>query len=263
MNKPATAVLVGLGLALGSALVHAQDEKKTTKPAETKTVVDTPKKAGDGTLKDLKAKASYAMGLEHGKSLKGQLTRAELDAESFAKGMGVALTGGESELTEAEIDEVTTAFRKQAIKRREAQMAEQAPPDVKAAAAKNKKEGEAYLAQNKAKPGVVVTKSGLQYKVVKDGKGASPKLTDTVNVHYRGTLIDGKEFDSSYGKGTPLNTPLTRVIPAWTEALQLMKPGTKLQIVAPAELAYGFGGQGANIGPNAVLLFDMELIGID
>lgn len=263
MNKPATAALVGLGLALGSALAYAQDETKATKPAAPKASTDTVKKAGDGGLKDLKAKASYSMGLEHGKSIKAQLTRLELDAEAFAKGMRIALTGGESELTDAEIDEVTTAFRKEAMKRREAQMTEQAPPDVKAAAAKNQKEGEAYLAQNKAKPGVVVTKSGLQYKVVKEGKGASPKASDTVNVHYRGTLIAGKEFDSSYKKGQPYNTPVQRVIPGWQEALQLMKPGTKLQIVVPSELAYGFSGQGADIGPNAVLLFDMELIGIE
>ena len=263
MNKTATAALVGLGLALGSALVHAQDEKKTTTPTGTKTVVESVKKAGDGSLKDMKTKASYSIGLEYGKSIKTQVTSLELDVDSLLKGLRVSLTGGESELTDAEIEETMMAFQKEVKKRREAQMVEKAPPDIKAAAAKNKTAGEAYLAQNKDKPGVVVTKSGLQYKIVKEGKGASPKPTDTVNVHYRGTLIDGKEFDSSYKKGQPATFPVRGVIPGWTEALQLMKPGTKLAIAVPSELAYGFSGQGADIGPNAVLLFDMELIGIE
>lgn len=270
MNKPATVALLGLGLALGSALVHAQDEKKATKAAETKTTTETVKKTGDASLKDMKTKASYSIGLEYGKSIMPQVKGLELDVDSLLKGLRVSLTGGESALTDAEIEETMMAFQKEVKKRRdvqvkqeEAQMAEQAPPDVKAAATKNKKDGEAYLAQNKTKPGVTVTKSGLQYKVIKEGKGESPKPTDTVNVHYRGTLIDGKEFDSSYKRGKPATFPVRGVIPGWTEALQLMKPGTKLQISVPSELAYKFQGQGKDIGPNSVLLFDMELIGIE
>ena len=132
-------------------------------------------------------------------------------------------------------------------------------------AAKNKKDGDAYLAQNKSKPGVTVTKSGLQYKVVKEGKanGASPRASDTVVVQYRGTLIDGKEFDSSYKRGKPATFPLGNVIPGWTEGIQLMKPGAKYQFVIPSDLAYGFTGQGQDIGPNATLLFEVELIGIE
>jgi FKBP-type peptidyl-prolyl cis-trans isomerase FklB len=267
MNKPATAALVGLGLALGSALVLAQDEKTTTKPAAPAEAAATPTpKVTQGKaapMKDLKSKASYSIGLEYGKSIKPQVTGLELDIDSLLNGLRVSLTGGKSELTDADIQETMIAFQKEVMKKRMAEAEEKAAPEIKATAAKNKKDGDAALAQNKTKPGVVVTKSGLQYKVVKEGKGVSPKASDTVNVHYRGTLIDGKEFDSSYKRGKPATFPVGGVIPGWTEALQLMKPGAKYQLVIPSELAYGFAGQGQDIGPNTVLLFEVELIGIE
>jgi FKBP-type peptidyl-prolyl cis-trans isomerase FklB len=128
---------------------------------------------------------------------------------------------------------------------------------------KNKKEGEAFLAQNKTKAGVKTLPSGLQYKVITEGKGKTPKANDTVTVQYKGTLIDGTEFDSSYKRGQPATFPVNGVIKGWTEALQLMKEGSKWQLFIPADLAYGASGTpGGPIGPNAVLIFDVELVSI-
>ena len=130
------------------------------------------------------------------------------------------------------------------------------------AATKNAAGGEKFLADNKTKPGVKTTASGLQYKVLKEGSGPSPKETDTVVTNYRGTLIDGTEFDSSYKRNEPATFQVNRVIKGWTEALQLMKKGAKYQLFIPADLAYGPQGAGAEIGPNATLIFDVELVDI-
>ena len=127
---------------------------------------------------------------------------------------------------------------------------------------KNTAAGEKFLAENKKKDGVKTTASGLQYKVLKEGSGAAPKETDTVVTNYRGTLIDGTEFDSSYKRGQPAVFPVNRVIKGWTEALQLMKPGSKYQLFIPASLAYGERGAGQEIGPNSTLIFEVELISI-
>jgi FKBP-type peptidyl-prolyl cis-trans isomerase FklB len=129
-------------------------------------------------------------------------------------------------------------------------------------ATKNKKEGEAFLVENKKKQGVKTLPSGLQYKVIKEGTGKKPKLGDTVTAHYWGTLIDGTEFDSSYKRGQPANFPVSGVIPGWTEALQLMGEGAKWQLFIPSNLAYGERGAGAGIGPNATLIFEIELISV-
>jgi FKBP-type peptidyl-prolyl cis-trans isomerase FklB len=129
-------------------------------------------------------------------------------------------------------------------------------------AKKNKAEGEAFLAENKKKEGVKTTPSGLQYKVIKPGKGKKPKSSDTVTVNYRGTLIDGTEFDSSYKRGQPATFQVSGVIPGWTEALQLMEEGAKWQLFIPSNLAYGERGAGGVIGPNATLIFEVELISI-
>ena len=126
--------------------------------------------------------------------------------------------------------------------------------------AENKAAGEAFLAENAKKPGVVTTASGLQYQVITEGTGASPSATDNVTVHYQGTTIDGKEFDSSYKRGEPATFPLNRVIPGWTEGLQLMKEGGKSRLFIPSNLAYGERGAGRDIGPNSTLIFDVELI---
>jgi FKBP-type peptidyl-prolyl cis-trans isomerase FklB len=129
-------------------------------------------------------------------------------------------------------------------------------------AKKNKAEGEAFLAENKKKEGVKTTASGLQYKVIKPGKGKKPKSSDTVTVNYRGTLIDGTEFDSSYKRGQPATFQVSGVIPGWTEGLQLMEEGAKWQLFIPSNLAYGERGAGGVIGPNATLIFEVELLSI-
>ncbi|MGH9569716.1 MAG: FKBP-type peptidyl-prolyl cis-trans isomerase, partial [Candidatus Angelobacter sp.] len=127
----------------------------------------------------------------------------------------------------------------------------------------NKKEGEAFLAANKTKEGVITTPSGLQYKVLKQGTGPKPTTTDKVVCNYKGTLINGKEFDSSYKRGEPATFPVNGVIKGWTEALQLMPVGSKYQLFIPADLAYGERGAGADIGPDATLIFEVELLSIE
>jgi FKBP-type peptidyl-prolyl cis-trans isomerase len=157
-------------------------------------------------------------------------------------------------MTDAEMESTLTNFQKQMIAKMEAKR--------KVEGEKNKKEGDKFLAANKTKPGVVTLPSGLQYKVVKMGTGAKPTATQTVKCNYRGTFIDGKEFDSSAKQGKPVEFPLNQVIKGWTEGIQLMPVGSKFDFFIPSELAYGVRGQGA-IGSNAVLIFEVELVGIE
>jgi len=153
-------------------------------------------------------------------------------------------------LTDQEIRETMTAFQKDMMAKRQA------------LGEKNKKEGEAFLAENKKKPGVITLPSGLQYKILKAGTGKKPKPTDTVTVNYKGTLIDGTEFDSSYQRGKPATFPLSGIIPGWREALTLMQEGAKWEIYVPPNLAYGERSSGTVIGPNATLIFQIELVSI-
>ncbi len=203
-------------------------------------------------LKTQKDKVSYAIGMDMGNSLKKN--SIEVDPEMLVKGMRDALSGGKTLMTEQEVRETLVAFQTEFQAKQQEKM--------KALAEKNKKEGEAFLAENKKKGGVKTLPSGLQYKVITEGKGASPKETDTVTVQYRGTLIDGTEFDSSYKRNEPATFPVNGVIKGWTEALQLMKEGAKWQLFIPANLAYGERGAGGVIGPNATLIFEVELIKI-
>ncbi len=207
---------------------------------------------GKAPLKTEKDKVSYSIGLDFGKNMKRQ--SIDLNLDLLLRGIKDGISGVTPALTDAEIQEVMTAFQKEMM----AKMADKAKVDGE----KNKKEGEAFLAENKKKPGVVTLPSGLQYKILKDGTGKSPKATDTVTTNYRGTLIDGKEFDSSYKRGEPATFPLNRVIPGWTEALQHMKIGSKWELYVPANLAYGENGAGQDIGPNATLIFEVELLGV-
>jgi FKBP-type peptidyl-prolyl cis-trans isomerase FklB len=206
--------------------------------------------AAETQLKDQKDKVSYSIGLDIGTTLKRQLI--DVNAELLNAGIQDGLSGKKPLLTDEQVKETMSAFQKD-------MMAKQAAAK-KATGDKNAAEGAKFLAENKAKEGVKTTASGLQYKVLKEGTGPSPKATDTVKVNYRGTTIDGTEFDSSYKRGEPASFPVNRVIPGWTEALQLMKPGAKYQLVIPAALAYGERGAGSDIGPNATLLFEVELI---
>ena len=203
-------------------------------------------------LKTEKEKLSYSMGVATGMQMKRQ--SMDVDADMFAKGLKDAVSGGTLMMTEPQVQETLMKFQQD--------MAAKQAEKTKLQAEANKKEGEAFLAENKKKEGVKTLPSGLQYKVITEGKGKMPKETDTVTTHYRGTLIDGTEFDSSHKRGQPATFPVKGVIKGWTEALQLMKEGSKWQLFIPAELAYGERGAGQTIGPNATLIFDVELISI-
>lgn len=204
------------------------------------------------TLKTQKEKLSYTMGVEAGSNMKRQ--SVDIDPDVLLQGLKDAFSGSVLLMDEEEMLAVKNAFRKE-------MMTKQAE-ETKKLAEKNKKEGEAFLEENKKKEGVKTLPSGLQYKVITEGTGKSPKAADTVTVNYRGTLIDGTEFDSSYKRGQPASFPVNGVIPGWTEALQLMKEGAKWQIFIPAGLAYGEKGAGGIIGPNATLIFEVELISV-
>ncbi len=192
------------------------------------------------------AKFSYALGMDVGASLKRLKT--EIDLGSFLRGVEDNLKGTKTLLTPKQAEEVKAEFFKKA----QQELAEN-----------NRKEGEAFLAENKKKEGVVATASGVQYTVLQEGEGPKPTADDQVKVHYRGTLIDGTEFDSSYRRGEPATFPVTGVIAGWTEALQLMKVGSKYRLFIPSNLAYGERGAGPQIGPNATLIFEVELLGIE
>jgi FKBP-type peptidyl-prolyl cis-trans isomerase FklB len=203
-------------------------------------------------LKTDKDKVSYSIGLDIGTNFKRQ--SVDLDAKALAAGIADGLSGGKPLLAEDEVQKVLAEFRQQ--------MGAKAQQAAQQLAEKNQKEGEAFLAVNKKKKGVTTLASGLQYQVIKEGTGKIPKATDTVTTHYRGTLIDGTEFDSSYKRNEPASFPVNGVIKGWTEALQLMKVGSKWQLFIPASLAYGPQGAGQLIGPNATLIFEIELLSI-
>jgi FKBP-type peptidyl-prolyl cis-trans isomerase FklB len=204
------------------------------------------------TLKTQKDKVSYSIGLDIGKNMKKQLL--DIDPDLLARGIKDALSDGKHLLTEEEVQTVMTAFQQE--------MQAKAGARNKEVGDKNMKEGETFLAANKKKEGVVTLPSGLQYKVTTAGNGKKPKSSDTVTTQYRGTLIDGTEFDSSYKRGQPASFPVTGVIAGWTEALQLMPVGSKWLLVIPSSLAYGPRGAGQMIGPNATLIFEIELLSI-
>ena len=203
-------------------------------------------------LKTEKEKLSYAMGMDLGNQLKSRALT--IDPAVFAQGLKDALGGGSTLLTEAEAKALIAELQK-------AMLIKQAA-EAKVVGTKNTAEGDAFLAANKAKEGVVVLPSGVQYKVLTAGTGKKPTIDDTVVCQYRGTLIDGKEFDSSYKHGQPASFPVKGVIKGWTEVLQLMPVGSKWQVFIPPALAYGERGAGADIGPNATLVFEIELVAI-
>ena len=203
-------------------------------------------------FKSEKDKVSYSIGLDIGNNFKRQAI--DIDAEALAAGIKDAISASKPLLTENEVKEVMTAFQKG--------LAAKQAEKMKVIGEKNSKEGETFLAENKKKEGVKTTASGLQYKVITPGKGPMPKDTDTVSVNYRGTLIDGTEFDSSYKRGEAVSFPVNGVIKGWTEALQLMKVGSKWQLFIPSNIAYGERGAGGQIGPNATLIFEVELLSI-
>lgn len=226
-------------------------------PAEDKPAPDKPKTAAD--IDTVTKRVSYFLGWRMAsQTLAGSgIEPDDLDMAMITRGMMDALKQVDPQVTQDDVQAAFEAFQK---KMQERQAAKQ-----QAVATKNKEEGEKFLAANKDKEGVKTTESGLQYKVLKAGEGDSPDANDTVTVHYKGTLIDGTEFDSSYKRGEPTSFPVNGVIKGWTEALQLMKPGAKYELYIPSDLAYGVNGPrpGSPIGPNATLIFEVELIKVE
>jgi peptidylprolyl isomerase/FKBP-type peptidyl-prolyl cis-trans isomerase FklB len=204
-------------------------------------------------LTTFQEKLSYATGLDVGGYFKEM--GEEIQLENLTKGITDAYTGKEPAMSKAEVGQVLQEFAEKMQARQIAQL--------KSLQEKNAVAGKAYLDENKKKKGVVETKSGLQYEIVQKGAGPKPGPTDTVKFNYTGSTTDGKEFDSSIKRGTPLTMPVAQLIPGWTEALQLMSVGSKYKLAVPADLAYGENGLPPVIEPNAVLLFDVELLGIE
>ncbi len=203
----------------------------------------------DDVPKDQKDKVSYSIGMNIGSKLKSQ--GIDVNSAMLAAGINDAISGAKPRLTDQDMEATMHQFA--------TEMAAKAQAEV----SKNKAAGEAYLDANKKKDGWKTTSSGLQYKVLTQGKGPIPKPSDTVVTNYAGTTIDGHEFDSSYKRNEPAEFPVKEVIPGWTEALQLMPVGSKYQLAVPANLAYGEQPPpGSGLAPNSVLLFDLELLGI-
>lgn len=202
--------------------------------------------ADNEALTDPAKKFSYSLGMSLGNNLKRSgVDPAQVDVELLSRGLKDA-AAGHTQLNDTEARNAIMAFQTEARNQ---------------LAAKNKTAAEEFLTANQSKPGIVTTASGLQYKVLTEGAGDSPKATDNVSVHYRGTLLDGTEFDSSYARNQPATFGVGQVIKGWTEALQLMRPGAKWQLFIKPELAYGESGR-PNIPPNSLLIFDVELLSI-
>ncbi|HFD92314.1 MAG TPA: FKBP-type peptidyl-prolyl cis-trans isomerase [Gammaproteobacteria bacterium] len=199
-------------------------------------------------LESDKEKFSYSVGVQVATSL--SQAGPSLDISALTQAISDVLSGAELKLTEEEMKQAFEVYQKQL---REEQAAR---------ADKNLHAGQEFLAANKKKPGVVELPNGIQYKIIRKGEGKKPTLQDSVEVHYRGTLIDGKEFDSSYKRNETVSFPVNGVIQGWQEILPLMPVGSKWEVVIPADLAYGAQGAGSSIGPNETLVFDIELIGI-
>lgn len=269
MQKTLTALMIH-SLAAGIMLLghaSAQDTpaastSQPAKPASTqstsgqaaakKPATTTAKTATPYTLKTQKEKGSYALGMSIGLGLHRQ--QVGVDPAVVARGLRDAMTGGKTLLTEDEM--------KAALKQLQSDVHEQQEAKAHAAGEAARKQGEAFLAANKSKEGVVTLPDGLQYKILTAGNGPKPTASDTVTVNYRGTLINGKEFDSSYKRGEPVSFPVGGVIKGWTEALQLMPVGSKWQLFIPPDMAYGDRGAGADIGPGETLIFEVELLSI-
>ncbi len=214
---------------------------------------------GADILSSEKDRISYGIGMDIGRNITNR--QVDINPDALAAGLKAIISGTQPLLTDQQYREAMTALQTQ-LQAKQADRMKQMEARNKEQNDKTKKEGEVFLAANKTKDGVVTTPSGLQYKVVVMGTGPKPTLNDTVIAHYRGTLINGTEFDSSYKRGEPTEFAVTKVIKGWTEALQLMPTGSKWQLFIPSQLAYGETGSRPKIGPNATLLFDLELISI-
>jgi len=249
-------------MAFGVAQAQQTPPASAPKPAAPKTATKSPaakagtttaKKPAVLTLQTQKDKASYAIGLNIGRSM--HKDSVDIDPNIVLRGMKDGLAGAKPLLTDDEARATMLALQAELRKKQEEKL--------QALSESNKKEGDAFLAENKSKDGVVTLPSGLQYKILTEGTGPKPTPTDSVVCNYKGTLLDNTEFDSSYKRGQPATFPVTGVIKGWTEALQLMPVGSKWQLFIPPDLAYGVrGGPGGGIGPNATLVFEVELLSI-
>lgn len=251
MRKTAT-ILLFIVVSLATLIAQNPPASKTPAPVPN---APAPKVQGaqpdNSVFKTQKDKVSYAIGLDVGGTLRKQ--SIEVDPSIFLQGLKDALGDAKPQMSDEEVRATMMQLQADMRARQEAKM--------KAAAETNKKEGDAFLAANKSKEGVVTLPDGLQYKVLTKGTGPTPAATDTVVCNYRGTLVNGTEFDSSYKRNEPATFPLNGVIKGWTEALQLMPVGSKWQLFIPPDLAYGAGGKGP-IGPESTLIFEVELVSI-
>ncbi|HET9211589.1 MAG TPA: FKBP-type peptidyl-prolyl cis-trans isomerase [Thermoanaerobaculia bacterium] len=247
-----TLILPAALLVTMAAVAGAQSGKPAA-PAQKPAAQPAPAApAQAGKPESVEDKASYVIGYNLGRTLKQNDVKANTDL--IIKGLNAGLAGEKGMLTDAEMQSTMQAFQQQVVARQQAKQKE--------VGEKNKAEGAAFLEKNKSRAGVKTTASGLQYEVLKEGSGPNPKPTDTVTVNYKGTLMDGTTFDSSYDRGEPATFVLNQVIPGWTEGVQLMKPGAKYKFYIPANLGYGEQGAGGVIGPNAPLVFEVELLSI-
>jgi FKBP-type peptidyl-prolyl cis-trans isomerase len=253
MKTITLAVIFSLGAGLVGCASQTKPGATPAKPAATASqapAAQTP--SGTNVFSSENARDSYALGMMFGSRWKQQ--EIDVDYDWMVRGLKDAQAGGPTLLTEQEMGNALNQFQKDSSAKQEKKRQELAE--------KNKKDGEAFLAENKTKPGVVTLPDGLQYKVITNGSGATPVQNDMVTVNYRGTFIDGKEFDSSAKAGHPAQFSVGNVIRGWTEALMQMKAGSKWQLFVPSELAYGERGRPGNPGipPSSVLIFEVELI---
>lgn len=258
-STPISWILALLLAATGAAVAQGGSAAKNPATSSSKATPQAPEPkaqpspSSQSPFKTTKEKASYALGMNVGSSLQRQ--SVDIDPDVFEKGLKDAMSGGKTLLTEEEARAALMELQNDVRAKQEEK--------TKLALENNKKEGDAFLAANKTKEGVVTLPSGLQYKILKQGTGPKPTAGDTVECNYRGTLINGTEFDSSYKRGQPATFPVSGVIKGWTEALQLMPVGSKWQLFIPPNLAYGERGTpGGEIGPNATLIFEVELLSI-
>ena len=253
-KKLATALLSSLCLTTASINAYADMSISTGKPSISDAV------AGIKASSTQEEKVSYILGMNIGSQFKAN--NVILNREQFDAGIKTAMDGSEPRLTKEEIQQTMQAFQADMQKKQE-DAAKTKNTETESAAIKNQTDGARFLAENAKRPGVITTPSGIQYEVLQQGIGQKPKITDTVTVNYTGTLIDGKEFDSSYKRNEPATFAVGAVIAGWVEILQLMPVGSKWKVAIPSELAYGAGGTGGDIGPNATLLFEVELLKIE
>ncbi|HXJ89439.1 MAG TPA: FKBP-type peptidyl-prolyl cis-trans isomerase [Candidatus Binatia bacterium] len=260
---PCLAGMLLLGLASAQDTKPATPSSKSTPSTSSQSKTSAAKKPASSTasktaapvaLTTQKQKQSYALGMSIGLGFQKQGIDKSIDSSLVVRGFRDSIGGSKTAMTEDEMKTALQQLRTEVMSAQEAK--------AKEAGSANRKEGETFLASNKSKDGVKVLPDGLQYKVLTEGNGPKPAATDTVTVNYRGTLINGKEFDSSYKRGQPASFPVSGVIKGWTEALQLMPVGSKWQLFIPADLAYGDRGAGADIAPGDTLIFEVELLSI-